>query len=104
MDMSTFAVWKFRTVEGRLKNCRGIDFTVTRFIPKDILSADTYQLKYDIENEQVTIERLSSLLCTVLDSETVPFADVEKLLKKYELYEVAPLSERHTCSYLTNER
>ena len=104
MDMTYFAVWKFKTVEGKLKNCRGVDFTVTKFIPKDPLSADYYQLKYDMTKEMVSIERVNSLLDTVLDSETVPFADVVKLLKKYKLYEVAPLTERHTSSYSADEK
>ena len=103
MNISAFAVWKFQTIEGKLKNCRGFDFETTRFDKKDHSDVEVFQLKYDITYDKVTLEKynLINRLSTAL--ETVPFNEVEELLKKYGLYEVAPSNVRHACSYSKEE-
>lgn len=104
MEISEFAIWKFRTVEGKLKNCRGYDFTITRFSPNEPTSAVCYQLKYDFTKEVATLEQYNLTTNAVSKIEITPFSEVPKLLKKYELYEIAPMNERHACSLSEDEK
>lgn len=104
MEPSEFAVWKFRTVEGKLKNCRGYDFFTTRFSPTKPTSAECYQLKYDFTKEVATLEQCNLTTEIASKIETVHFSEVPKLLKQYKLYEIAPLNERHICSLSEDEK
>lgn len=104
MEASEFGVWKFRTVEGKLKNCRGYDFFTTRFSPTKHTSVECYQLKYDFTKEIATLEQCNLKSGIASEIETVPFSDVPNLLRKYKLYEIAPLNERHACSLSEDEK
>ena len=104
MEISEFAIWKFRTVEGKLKNCRGYDFNTTRFSPNESTSTECYQLKYDFTKEIAILEQYNLTSDIASKIETVPFSEVPKLLKKYKLYEIAPMNERHACSLSEDEK
>lgn len=98
MEISSFAVWKFKNVEGCLRNCRGYDFNVTRFLPKKPTDTECFQLRYGLEKNMVTLEHYNLMFDLASELETAPFTDVVKLLKKYKLYDLIPNEERHSCA------
>lgn len=104
MEISAFAIWKFKNVEGKLKGVIGVDFDTTKFIPTNNLSTEYYQLKYDYKNDKATLESFNIILEDSKIIATVPFSEVKDLLKKYKLYNVASLNERHTSSYDSEEK
>lgn len=104
MEITAFAIWKFKTVEGKLKNVLGWNFETTRFELTKPLATECYHLKYDYVNEKATLINYNFMLELSAELETVPFSEVPKMLKKYGLYNVAPLNERHTSSYSADEK
>lgn len=104
MEASTFALWKFRTVEGRLKGAHGFDFLTTRFDAVGTSCGEFHQLRYDTVNETATLERCDTVTNTTSKIATVPFSGVPELLKQHRLYNVEDLSKRHVSSYSEEER
>jgi len=92
MNIETFALWKFKEFEGKLKGFHSSDVFVTK-IEKGL---DCYTLNYDIKTSRAKITN-------VFDPENpneCSFAELAETLKKMGLYEERPETERHSSSFV----
>lgn len=87
MDISAFAIWKFRYIEGFLRHMRASDVDSTKYIdPKTGL--ETW-IHYDYKNETAKV------VTPELDSVDTTFNELPAVLKSMHKYEELPEEERH---------
>ena len=87
MDMSSFAIWKFRYVEGYLEGMQAYDVETTKYVnPKTFM---TTWIRYDMKNETASIEEFDRppVVCK--------FAELEATLKKLGMFRERPVTARH---------
>lgn len=87
MDISTFAVWKFRHVEGFLESMQSFDVETTKYV--DPKTFDVTWLHYDYKKETVTIESSDR------QSLTCKFSELIQTLKDLNMYRERPETDRH---------
>ena len=78
MELSSFAIWKFRYVEGYLEGMQSYDVLTTKYVdPKTFM---TTWLKYDMKAETVSIEKDGAvpIVCK--------FSELEATLKKLGMF------------------
>lgn len=92
MNIETFALWKFKEFEGRLKGFHSSDV----FVTKIEMGLDCYTLTYDIKTNRAKITN-------IFDPENpteCSFDELSETLKRLGLYEERPESERHSSSFV----
>lgn len=90
MDISAFAVWKFKVIDGSLKGFRASDLDSSRYE-----GARRATVTYDYRNCLMTVrfdDGVPGVTCHLRDAETE--------LRKLGIYEIRPDSERHRLSKL----
>lgn len=92
MNIETFALWKFKEFEGRLKWFHASDV----FVSKIEKGLECYTLTYDVKTNTAKIANVfdpeNPTVCT--------FAELADTLKKMGLYEERPETERHSSSFV----
>lgn len=89
MTVDNFALWKFKTIEGILKNCHPADFLTTVFTK----GFETYTVRYDLRTNTCVIEDPIKLD----DQHTqCSFKDLPKKLAEMGLYEKKNPEECHS--------
>lgn len=86
MDLTNFALWKFRFIEGYLQNMQSYDVTTTKYVnPKDL--AVTW-IRYDMDKEKARIESGDRVV-------ECRFDELEKTLKDLGLYRERLYADMH---------
>lgn len=100
MDLVTFAIWKFRYIEGILKGMHSFDMCTTKYV--DPLSDEVSWIRYDYEKERATVEHAEERHVgffgkteTVTDSIECKFSDLVRTLKDLGMYQELPPGEHH---------
>ena len=87
MDISAFAVWKFRYVEGFLEGMQPFDVETTKYLDPNTI--EVTWLRYDYKKETVTIEAVDR------QSLTCKFSELTQTLKDLNMYRERPENDRH---------
>lgn len=87
MDICTFAIWKFRNIEGFLRGFRAFDVRTSKYLDPATLSVAT--VRYDYVAEKATIEKPG--VATI----TVGFSGLVDKLKELGMYAELPKDKRH---------
>jgi hypothetical protein len=100
MDLVTFAIWKFRYIEGILKGMHAFDMCTTKYV--DPLSDEVSWIRYDFEKEKATVEHTEEKHTGFFGkSEPVTrtveckFSDLPQTLKDLGMYHQLPSGEHH---------
>lgn len=89
MDLTAFAIWKSRYIEGYLQNMHAYDVNTTKYVnPKDM--AVTW-IRYDMEKETARVESGDHVL-------ECKFSELEKTLKDLGMYRERPRDERYSLA------
>lgn len=83
MDLSSFALWKFKTVEGILRNVRSGDVTTTHYDDGRVKAT----IKYDLNTHEATIAFDDAFKLPV----TCSFSKLADMLKSLNMYVLSPV-------------
>lgn len=98
MTVDSFAIWKFKTVEGPLKNWRCSDFDLSKY---DVDGHTMATIKYDIKSSMATVSTHGAHLGE--HTEMVPFTKLVEVMKRLGLYEQCAPGECHSSALLPFE-
>jgi uncharacterized protein YuzE len=90
MDLSVFAVWKFRYVEGYLEGMHASELESTRYVNPD--TGEVTWIKYDMKREVATVTSSGNA------SVECKFSDLEKTLKELNMYRPRAEMQRHSLA------
>ena len=101
MDVTTFAIWKFRYVEGFLEGMHPYDVTTTRYV--EPVSGFESWIRYDYRTETAVIERVhrDDFIMSIEDNVVTAkaecrFSELTAKLKELGMYvERAPGNRHH---------
>lgn len=96
MNIDSFAIWKFKNIEGVLKYFYGYDFLITKYHKIDVV----FYIKYDINTETATFTSESDLF---LDGITCPIKDIHSILKNHGYFELKNKNDCHSSATWNNE-
>jgi hypothetical protein len=106
MDIVVFSVWKFRHIEGLLKNMFAYDVGTTKYVDPE--TGYVSWIKYNYKDETVTIERTvkkkdsfwSMIETGEIETQTVEckLSELEAKLKELGMYEERPERDRHSLA------
>lgn len=103
MDIVSFAIWKFRYIEGILKGMHSFDIHTTKYV--DPVSKEVSWIRYDYEKEKATIEKTEVKHAGFfggIDESTrtldCKFSDIIQTLKDLDMYSELPPNERHSLA------
>lgn len=105
MDITSFAIWKFRYVEGYLKNMFAYDVGTTKYV--DPVTNLVSWIRYNYKDETVTIERTAKKdsFWSMIETEEIEtkkidckLSELESRLKELGMYEERPLTDRHSLA------
>ena len=87
MDVTSFAIWKFRTIEGLLRNMHASDMDSTKYVVPG--TGETTWIRYDMKNDTAKIVKpdLESVTCT--------FGELPNMLRTLGMYDELPEDCRH---------
>lgn len=92
MDITQFAIWRFRNAEGVMKYIKSWNGTECVLDVKGKI----VKITYDLKNETISIQdKLSPFAQPIV----VRFDEFVPTMKKLDYYELRPDSERHSLSY-----
>lgn len=86
MDITSFAIWKFRYVEGFLNGMNAFDVTTTKYV--DPRNLDVVWIKYDYQKETAKVQ--SSTYCV-----ECKFSELSDKLKDLGIYHERSITDRH---------
>lgn len=97
MDLSSFALWKFKKIEGVLKYAQPFDIFKTKFtnIPNCI---EDLMLVYDTHSEVGTLFVLEKYNKLGNELDSSPFKEIDELLKRNNLNNIRT-ENRHSSSF-----
>lgn len=97
MDLSSFALWKFKKIDGVLKYAQPFDIFKTIFtkIPEQL---DEFMLVYDLRNEVATLFELEKNNKLGKELDRSSFVEIDELLKRHNLNNMRT-ENRHSLSY-----
>lgn len=87
MELSLFAIWKFRNIEGFLQGFRAFDVETSKYT--DPFSLEVSWIRYNFKEETASIERLA------MPTMVVKFSGLVQKLKELGMYVERPETERH---------
>ena len=106
MDISSFAIWKFRHIEGLLKNMFAYDVETTKYV--DPATNLVSWIRYNYKDETVTIERTvkkKDSFWSMIETEEIEtkkidckLSELESRLKELGMYEERQLTDRHSLA------
>lgn len=96
MNIDNFAIWKFKNVEGILKNFYAYDFTITKYQK----GFTTFFIHYDVTAETVTFKTASS---PKFDGITCSFKDLRSTLMKLGVFELKSKDDCHSSATWGND-
>lgn len=103
MDVTTFAIWKFRYVEGFLEGMHPYDVTTTRYT-EPVSGLDSW-IRYDYKSEKAEIERvhrddfLMSIDSNVITTKAeCKFSELIGKLKELGMYVERAPGNRHSLA------
>lgn len=92
MDVTQFAIWRFRNAEGVMKYIKSWNSTECVLNVK----GKTVKITYNLKDETISImDKLSPFAVPIV----VKFDEFVKTMKSLGYYEERPASERHSLSY-----
>lgn len=89
MDISEFAIWKFRCIEGHLQDMNPVDVRKTKYV--DPATSEVTWITYDLSRETATVERGGRKL-------ECGFAELGEKLKDLGMYRERPAGARHSLA------
>lgn len=89
MDPASFALWKFRYIEGYLEGMHSYNVETTKYVDPDTLGITW--IKYEISSDVATIESANATL-------KCKFSELEKTLKDLKMYRVLGENQRHSLA------
>lgn len=95
MDIAAFAIWKFRFIEGLLRDMYPSEVKLTKYVHPT--TKQVTLIRYDYRNEVASIESPRSPV------ETVPFARLIDRLKELDMYVEMDKSKRHRLAGIQDE-
>lgn len=87
MEISSFAIWKFRYIEGFLQGFHAFDLETSKYV--DPFTFATTWIRYNFKAETAEIERPDGTKVSV------KFSELVQKLKDLGMYVERPASERH---------
>lgn len=96
MNIDSFAIWKFKNIEGVLKNFYGYDFLISKYQK----GTTVFFIKYDLTAETATFTSDSDLF---LDGLTCPLKDLHTTLKNHSYFELKNKNDCHSSATWNNE-
>lgn len=89
MDVVSFAIWKFRNIEGYLQGMHAFDINTTKYVAPGHQTASAY-IHYDYQKETAEIE-----VCGVGRYVECTFDNLVDTLKTEGMYVIRPEDCRH---------
>lgn len=96
MGIDSFAIWKFKNVEGVLKYFMAYDFLVSKYQKGFI----TFYLHYDTAKEEV---KFTSVLNEKFNNITCKFTELRKKLIELGVYELRDKDDCHSSATWGND-
>lgn len=95
MNTETFAVWKFKCIEGILKNFMPYDFFSTKYKNGE----ESFFITYDVKSLKATIKPIKGHFTET----TCSFKDLVDTLKKMGVYEMMDEKDIHKSALIPFE-